>query len=296
MMALVIHRSGDCKAAPAPPSVWIALIPPLTVGVAVSVAFYSRLIIGGGPELPFSDVAISTLRLAFGLPETTAGLETLSNLQSLIAVGALLVVIVGARSWIHSRPHESVLIAAILCAPFFIVLITQPRFIMGRYFIIQLVFLYLVAARALVHISEKGSRGRTSASILIILFIVGSLRLDRDLIREKRSHFLNIIHTIQTRERSGHTTLGGDQDFQIKLRCSYTALHQPKHACPTYVPDYINASKQPDFLLRETLAGMPPLPGNLSLPSGTTYSLIHVYPAPPWSGATAYLYQRSESQ
>jgi hypothetical protein len=291
IVLLVLTRSDGPEATSAS-NLWIALGPPLVVGAALSLMFYCKLAIGGGPELPFAEVAITTLRLAFGLPERASDHAIFTDVESLIATGACIISICGIRSWIRSYPQQGLVISVILCAPVLLVLIAQPQFIMGRYVAIQIAFLYLVTAHALVTLSARGSAGRMCAASLIVLFVFGSLRLDLGLIRDKRSHFVETIQNIQSTSESELITLGGDQDYQNELRCRYVKLHQSPHSCPTYVRNYINASEGPNFILRETLPGMSRLPGELSLQSGATYSLIAVRPAPPWSGATTYLYQR----
>ena len=227
------------------------------MGLILLYYFYSRLEIGGAPELPYAYVAISTLRIACGLPDITAyqpiPLDYFTLLAIIISMGVLLELI----AWLRQRDPTAILVSIVLAAPIILIAIGQPSFILSRYFVVQIALFYLVLARLLCRLAAGGS-GRFALSIaLLTIWTAGTMSQSINLISLGRAHTLQILQTVRDRSSIPSPTLGGEQDFQNGIRLKYEQIKFPNYRPITYVEDYSHAQIAPEFVLLERLPGMP---------------------------------------
>jgi hypothetical protein len=246
--------------------------------------------IGGAPLLPYLEVAASTISVSFG-GETLSSIEpAVTGWNLFLGVAVILACVAELVAWILSGSPIAVLIALILITPWITVSLLQPHFILPRYFIIQIFFAYLLAARLLDRLSRQSRFGVVVAGVLLLGFIVGNLTRTAILVSLGRSHFVEAFTTLSS--QSGESiTVGGDQDFQNSLRLTYAKIVAPATARLTYVPSYRTATTPPRFIVRETLEAYEVFPSEFTTAQGARYHEVLRYRAPQLNGSHVTVYE-----
>lgn len=271
------------------------LLPPLVVGSIVTGLFYSRLQIGGGPVLPYLEVASSTLSVAYGgealsasNPETTGGALFLTFFLLLVFTSEL-------RAWTKTNDPLAKLVCLVIATPILAVLFTQPHFILSRYFLIPLIFLYVVFARFLIRLTAQGIMGSVTALAIGTGYFIGNASHILELSSLQRSHFIEIFSYITAQSPETPPSVGGTQDFQNEIRLRYSQRVQPGIIHIEYTP---KADKRehpaPRFFIGETLDAYEVLPNTFTLRDGISYTAIKSYRAPPLNGSHVTLYERKD--
>ena len=183
------------------------------------------------------------------------------------------------------------LVALILITPWITVSVLQPHFILARYFIIQIFFADLLAARFLDRLARQSRFGAGVASILLLSFIVGNLSRTITLGSAGRSHFVAIFETLASGSGNSTVTVGGDQDFQNNLRLSYARIIARSVSPVVYVPDYRNAATPPRYIIRETLEAYERFPPEFTSSQGIQYHQVQRYRAPQLNGSHVTVYE-----
>jgi hypothetical protein len=194
--------------------------------------------------------------------------------------------------WLRSKDSIAVLILLILLTPIAAVVCVQPAFILGRYFLIPIAFLYLLVARFFVRLGKQGKIGMAVALTCFVGFVVANLRTTWTLISGGRAQYLAAIHDMRTTLLQGELKLGGNQDFQNSIRLQYLLSTHPDLDYLRYESGYLNATPSPDFLIFESIDPHEKRPMSLTNISGRTYSFFRYYQAPPESGSQWYVYRR----
>lgn len=269
---------------------WGAIVPPILFASLLTLTFYRTMEIGGAPLLPYLEVAASTISVSFG-GETLSSIEpAVTGWNLFLGVAVILACVAELIAWIRSGSPVAVLVALILITPWITVSLLQPHFILPRYFIIQIFFAYLLAARLLDRLSRQSRFGAVVAGVLLLGFIVGNLTRTATLVSLWRSHFVEAFTTLSS--QSGESiTVGGDQDFQNSLRLTYAKIVAPATARLTYVPSYRTATTPPRFIVRETLEAYEVFPSEFTTPQGARYHEVLRYRAPQLNGSHVTVYE-----
>ena len=271
---------------------WLGIVPPVLFASALTLTFYRNMEIGGAPLLPYLEVAASAISVSFGGEPLSSINPMVTGWNLFLGIGVLLVCVMELVSWIRSRSPIAPLVALILLTPWITVSVFQPHFILARYFIIQIFFAYLLAARFLDRLIRQGRVGTGVALLLLAGFIVGNTTRTFALASFGRSHFVTIFETLAARSDNATAgTIGGDQDFQNGIRLAYTRILEPSTSRLMYVANYRAATNPPRYIMRETLESYEVLPQEFSLSSGARYEAIQRYRAPQLNGSHVTVYE-----
>jgi hypothetical protein len=270
------------------------LFPPVIIGALLTIAFYSRLEIGGGPQLPYLEVATSTLSVAFGGEPLSASSPEVSGQALFLAAFILLVIALEMRAWTKTKDPLASLVCIILVTPVCAVTIGQPHFILSRYFLVALLLAYFVFARFLSRMRAQGIIGSMKATALLGGYIIGNTSHALQLVVRHRSHFLEIFSYIAEQSSRAPLTVGGSQDFQNGLRLRYARMVRPDTARISYQTQMDSAREAPHFYISETVDPYEQLPETFELPNGTAYTAINRFKAPLLNGSNVVLYEKKK--
>lgn len=272
---------------------WGGIVPPVLFACLLTLTFYRNMEIGGAPLLPYLEVAASTISVSFGGEPLSSVEPAITGWNLFLCLAVVLTCGAELVAWIRSGSPMASLVALILITPWITVSVLQPHFILARYFIIQIFFAYLLAARFLDRLSRQSRFGAGVASILLLSFILGNLSRTITLVSAGRSHFVEIFTNLASQDGDPTITIGGDQDFQNNLRLTYATLVAPPTTRLTYVPGYRTTTTPPRYVVRETLEHYEVFPSEWALPSGERYQEIKRYRAPLLNGSNVTVYERS---
>ena len=270
---------------------WGGIVPPVLFACLLTLTFYRNMEIGGAPLLPYLEVAASTISVSFGGEPLSSVEPAITGWNLFLCVAVVLTCVAELVAWIRSGSPMAWLVALILITPWITVSVLQPHFILARYFIIQIFFAYLLAARFLDRLARQSRFGAGVAIILILSFIVGNLSSTLTLVSAGRSHFVAIFETLASGSGNSTATVGGDQDFQNNLRLSYARIIARSVSRVVYVPDYRNAATPPRYIIRETLEAYERFPPEFTSSQGIHYHQVQRYRAPQLNGSHVTLYE-----
>lgn len=288
-LAVVQMRRERAEAANG--AAWLTVAAPLAGAAAVWALFYRSLEIGGGPRAPYLQVLVSTISVSFG-GEEMSELDLEGSAAALLVAAAIVFVLLGeAAAWLRERDPVAVLVVGLVAFPVLAVVVLQPPFVMTRYGITAIVFMYLLAARFIARLARQGSLGGLLGAGLLALYAVGNLRHVEELRSFGRSHVLAAFEAIAS---GGATvTVGGDFDNQNELRLRFLRLRRAAVSPITYVREYASAVPAPQVVLRERLERGGAMPPEFSTPSGVTFRVVREYPAPLLSGSMLAVYSQA---
>lgn len=275
-------------------ALYTAILPPMVITLAMTILFYPHMIIGGAPIAPYLDVGITTLSVAVGGEALSASNQSVSIIACLVAIFAAILALTEWVLWRRERTPIISLVSAILIAPPIVVLLLQPEFILPRYFLIALLFLYLLFARLIVRLTTLGIAGKIAGTLLVSLFVFFNTKMTLRLWQQGRSHFVEIFQLIVATTAEDERTVGGAQDIQNSYRLAYACAVDPKLGSITYVKDALNTHTPPNFVIWETLDQYEQMPTRWTSKQGTTYKRIAEYRAVPLNGSETFVYRRVE--
>lgn len=267
------------------------IVPPVLVACALTLTFYRGMEIGGGPRLPYLEVAASAISVSFGGESLSSVNHSVTGWSVFLCVAISLMCIAESLVWLRAGSPLATLVALILLTPWIAVGLVQPYFIFERYFIIQILFAYLVAARFLTRLFQQGLIGSVVATGLIVAFILANTRHTLTLISVGRSNFVEIFQGLTAQGDEREITVGGNQDFRNSMRLAYTRMVAPQTSAITYIPNYRNATEPPRYILRESLEAYEIFPENMPGPQGSEYRAIQRYRAPLLNGSHVTVYE-----
>jgi len=270
---------------------WGGIVPPVLFACWLTLTFYRNMEIGGAPLLPYLEVAASAISVSFGGETLSSVNPAVTGWNLFLGISVVLVCVAELAAWIRSGSSTAWLVGLVLITPWVVVSVLQPHFILARYFIIQILLAYLLAARFLDRLTRQGRFGSLLAFILLWAFILGNTSRTLPLIQLGRSHFVAIFENLASQNGETTVTVGGDQDFQNKVRLSYARIIIPRTSHISYVPDYRNAKPPPRYIVRETIEAYEIFPSELTLPHGTRYHEIQRYRAPQLNGSHVTVYE-----
>ena len=270
---------------------WSGVVPPVMIACALTLTFYRNMEIGGAPLLPYLEVAASTTSVSFGGETLSSINPEVAGWNLFLGLTVTLVCIAELVAWIRSGSAIAWLVALILITPWIAVSVLQPHFILPRYFIIQILFAYLLAARFLDRLTRQGRLGAAIGLLLVGGFIIGNASRALTLAEVGRSHFVAIFESIAPQDEDGTVTVGGDQDFQNNLRLSYARTIAPHTSRISYISNYRNAVTPPRFIVRETLETYEFFPSEFTSAQGMRYHEVQRYRAPQLNGSHVTVYE-----
>jgi hypothetical protein len=271
---------------------WYGIVPPVSVALLLILTFYRGMEIGGAPLMPYLEVAASTISVSFGGETLSSVNVNVTGWSVFLALFVTITCLVELVAWIRSGDPLASLAGLILVTPWLTVAVIQPHFILPRYFIIQVLFAYLVAARFLNRLARQGRVGAAVATMLVLAYAAGQLRHTLNLATMGRSHFVQIFEEIALRPTNEERTVGGDQDFQNGLRLAYARKVAQSTSSVTYVSKHENDPSPPRFVIRERLDAYEEFPQEWRSPRGTPYRAVRRYPAPQLNGSHVVVYER----
>ncbi|MGZ8867628.1 MAG: hypothetical protein ACXW2P_04725, partial [Thermoanaerobaculia bacterium] len=127
------------------------------------VTFVRHLMFGAGPVYAYGDVAAHAASLLIGLPERWASAAVILLVVAIVAVGA------GTLRRDHD-PSWAFYVAVILIAPLAVVLMTTPRYLYVRYFVVTFPFFYLLLARLLGRYGRPSRARWAIAACFVLVF------------------------------------------------------------------------------------------------------------------------------
>jgi hypothetical protein len=273
---------------------WYGIVPPISVACLLTLTFYRGMKIGGAPLLPYLEVAASTVSVSFGGEALSSVNANVTGWCLFLGIFVSIACLIELVAWIRSGSPVAVLVGLILGTPVIAVAVIQPHFILPRYFIIQIFFAYLLAARFLERLARQSRFGTLVATTLVLAFATAHIRHSVSLATLGRSNFVKIFETLASQTPSSELTIGGDQDFQNGLRLSYARKVAPSTSTLRYVPGYLTAGSPPRFVIRESLDAYEELPNEWQSPQGASYREMQRYPAPQLNGSHVAVYEISE--
>lgn len=272
---------------------WLCITPPILFACLLTFTFYRNMEIGGAPRLPYLEVAASTISVSCGGEPLSSIHPAVTGGSLILAFAVTLVCLAELVAWLRSGSPIAWLVGLILVTPWIVVSVLQPHFILPRYFIIQILFAYLLAARFLERLMRQGRVGAAIAVALLGAYIFGNTTHSLTLATMGRSHFVEIFEALASRNQDGAITVGGDQDFQNGLRLQYAHMIAPSTSRLVYVRTYREALTPPRFIIRETLEAYTVFPDEITLSQGTRYRAIQRYRAPLLNGSHVTVYEKN---
>lgn len=292
MMWMFTNRSSVFSKHQRSTLITCGLAAPSIIGGGLTALFFARLHIGGGPELPYLEVAATTLSVAFGGPPLSAASPEASGQALFLSIFIVLALATEMRSWIRTRDPLSVLVCLIIAISLVAVICAQPRFILPRYFLIPVLFSYLIFARFLRRMGTQGRIGTATAVAMLGGYLVGNMVHTVQLAAQHRSHFVEILSDIAGRKSEAPLSVGGQQDFQNVMRLRYANLIQSGLTHLTYERD--GEHTHPRFYIGETLDTLEVLPETFTTRDGASYHAIKRYDAPLLNGSNVTVYERDK--
>jgi uncharacterized membrane protein len=262
------------------------MVPPILTSLVLTLTFYKGMEIGGAPLLPYLEVAATTTSVAFGGVALSSINAEATGWSLFLAISIVTVCIIEIIAWMRSGDPRALLVTLILLTPWVAVATFQPHFILPRYFIIQLLFAYLVAARFLVRLMQQGRFGSLVCAVLMIAYLAGNLLHTYQLIERGRSHFVEIFTTLKN--TAGTVTVGGDQDFQNSLRLAYAGFSANELS---YINSYRTSTTAPRFIIRESIDAYEEFPETFSTSQAHSYHKVRTLRAPLLNGSNVYMYE-----
>jgi len=270
----------------------IGIVPPVLVACFLTLTFYRQMEIGGAPLLPYLEVGASMVSVSFGGESLSPSNPSVTGWSLFLCIAVLTMCAIEMVLWVRSKDPMALLVCGILITPSIAVVVFQPHFILGRYFIIQVLFAYLVCARFLTRLAAQGRLGSCICVVLITAFVLSNLRHTYQVITLGRSRFNQIFTSIADGASAEPVTIGGEQDFQNSLRLRYFTRLSRSELPFSYVPVYRGARTPPSYIIRETHDAYEQLPTQWVSPQGAPYRLIASYRAPPLNGSNVFVYQQ----
>lgn len=264
------------------------LAPPILTAGILTLTFYTGMEIGGAPLLPYLEVAATTISVAFGGGALSSVNADVTGWSLFLVVSIVTVSCIELIAWIRSGDPRAILIALILATPWVAVAVSQPHFILPRYFIIQLLFAYLLVARFLVRLMNQGKFGTIVCATLVAAYLAGNTLHTYQLISRGRSHFVEIFTALRKNSGNIPVSVGGDQDYQNALRMAYAGM--TPHDI-NYVNDYLTSTESPHFIIRESIEPYEVFPDTFRTPQGTRYQKVKSYRAPLLNGSNVCIYE-----
>jgi len=246
-----------------------------------------HLIVGGGPEYQLGGVLRELSRHALGIPE---GVLEWMALPVLALAGVAYAALLRARDlrWVFFA-------VAIVVGPAMLLLLSRPKFLAPRYFLVLVPFLLWLVADGLVRLARARPVGTAVAGTLAVLFLVGNAAAIRGLLRDGRGQYLAALEFIVQNEDGPVAKVTSDGDGRNFPLIDYHRFRLAQPERIQYVPENSVLQDMPTWVLAHRFASAPP-PARIVLgPTGRRYDLLRVFPSGSLSGWEWWLYRLAPS-
>ncbi|MBN1516784.1 hypothetical protein JXA32_09480 [Candidatus Sumerlaeota bacterium] len=190
---------------------------PLTFFAWWYVFYLKDMEIGGGPVYRTWAVIGQASALIFGLPDAVAfHVANITAFHAVAIIFILLVVVPGVAIlyWRHDLQWIFFL-AMLLIMPAAMLILSRPKFLYFRYFIICFPFFLLLLAQLACHCSRLcPPRWRWLAFAPIVLVVAGQIPRDYHLLVTGRGDYSAALEYILAASPDGPITVGSDHDFR----------------------------------------------------------------------------------
>lgn len=251
--------------------------------------FVRDMVIGGGPIYEKWDVISRASVLLLGLPKVPGffGMAVLS---------VLILVALGANSLRQEHDTQWPFFPTLLLvSPALLIILTNPKYLYFRYFIVCFPFFYLLLS----HLVCKWYRScpvrwRWVLIVAMAMLIAGQTQRVYPLLKFGRGSYAAALTRISESSASGIVRVGSDHDFRNRVLFDfYTPLIRSKSML-VYVEQRSWLLKPPDWILTHSqdLSYQPPK--ELAVTNVGRYRLIDEYRFSGISGWNWFLFQREK--
>ena len=175
--------------------------------------FLKDMVVGGGPIYSVWEVVAKSASLLLGLPDTP-GLRAGAALALLIVVASGLY---GLR--LAGDDQAPFFVAMLLVAPALVVLVTRPKYLYFRYFVICFPYFLLLLSFVVCRGARLASRrwgvpAPLLAALVVLLLVSGQVSRDARLFRLGRGSYAAALERIVEDKAEGPAMVGADNEFR----------------------------------------------------------------------------------
>jgi hypothetical protein len=268
---------------------WIALHQiPVVVAAGIYLIDARKLTYGSGPPFQIADVLGRALSLSIG--GASAGAWQIVGVLAAVASIAC-----GAALLVWRKNDEAVFFAVTLVlAPASVLLFYEPRYMDVRYFFVLVPFIWLLAARTLAALADRGSFARACAAALLVVSTLGNLLHLLPALPDGRGRYLETVATMARLTPSREITVGSDHDFRNRMLLEYYGEALPAGRKLTYVQFLDLGSGSAEWFITHSfdLPSVPVSPQAHLVAGGTPYVWVQSFRYGGISGWNWHLYRR----
>lgn len=262
-------------------------IVPLLFLIGLYVIFIRHMdVLGANPSVMF-DVVGQTAAFLLGLPR-----DPFWSQMALAIAGAA--VIIGLRA-LWRDGDDSWVLMAMLCvgAPAVIVVLTNPGFVLPRYFMVPITGVLLLMAVSLGRLFDRGREGRVISVLALALFIGANGRDIAQLLTDGRGQYSRAVQDMAAATPGSLLRIGGDHEFRQRTVLNYYRTSLPAGKRLEYISSEPPVDIAPEWVVMHSFdpEKVPPTPAVVDA-LGREYKLFRVYPSGPLSGWYWYVYRR----
>lgn len=278
-----------------------SLIPMIFVAW-VYLSFTSQMKIGGGVGTSFIAAVFNLLTSTFG--GDAGGWWQLQwvGMTSMFLVASTMLYLY------RKQPNWAVLsLAGLVIAPMLVILLMRPPLIYARYFLVQTLFLLIVASLGLHVMARTRSRYSLVSLTMLTVVVCGNLLASQSLVKLGRGHYREaILLMLQEEQHKPAETLphhavlpeilvGGDYDGRHKMILAFFQRQLDPEQRIRYVSQEETTERGFDWMvLHHGDANHHPEQVTIDA-HGHRYALRRAYPYGGASGWKLYLYQREHA-
>lgn len=194
------------------------LIPFVLFAGGLYLLHFQYLEIGGGPRGSLMEVLFNAVATSFGQHELSSYALEQSGTAFIVATLVAVVVAVQAMRMIRAdNPLGLSILFTGLLVPIFVVWLVQPGFLLPRYFIVPIVFMYVGAATFVSALWARGTVARIAASALFLFFIYGNMRNVLELFRLGRGSPVEGLGCALKLTSGNGNEVTGNSDFRTTM-------------------------------------------------------------------------------
>jgi uncharacterized membrane protein len=239
---------------------------PLAFVVAFYLLFLRGMVIGGGPGYRTLDVVRESAAYTLGVPQAWSAIA----LAMAVVLGVSgLGLLVGQRS-----PRWTFFVLVLVVVPALMLLVTRPKVLYFRYFLVQTLFFYSLAGTVLGALSARGASGRVAAWALMAVYGAAQLPPLHALLTTGRGGCVETVRYLGNHTSGPVVSVGADDDFRNGLMLWYLERFLPAGKRLQYVAQSAAANPPPDWVLLHDLGPPTPHPDTIQSPSGARYDRV----------------------
>lgn len=283
--SLVLLRKGQIKEG----MIQLGMLHVLPVIFIITLYFIniSGMVIGGGPDYSLIRVVGETINIALG--------ASFTGIPAIITILVAVFIFVAELIYLYQKKSSLWIfyLVVIFLSPAVLIIITQPKVLLIRYFLISILFFLILLSHFLCRCYMKGHWGKYLYIIFVLLFCLGNGVKILDFMKYGRGSYIDALKFMDENS-GGHITISSDHDFRNKMTLFYYLRYLPEETNITYysskeVPDvapmwYITHSQVKDYRPSNSLYS----------PDGTKYTLEKEYRYACLSGWHWFIYKKED--